>query len=137
MAGVPPDKVVEAHGSFASSRCIECKMPYDQDKMKLAISEARVARCDEEECDGLVKPDVIFFGESVSGCISPSSLPISHPRNLSIIYHMSYYNMKSDLCACLNTYARPKKTGPLILLTNNSCQNGSSRRSRLFVLLLS
>jgi NAD-dependent histone deacetylase SIR2 len=72
MAGVPPDKVVEAHGSFASSRCIECKMPYDQDKMKSAISEARIARCEENGCDGLVKPDIIFFGEKVSGYITPS-----------------------------------------------------------------
>lgn len=41
-------------------------MPYDQKSMRLAISEARVPHCEETGCDGLVKPDIVFFGEAVS-----------------------------------------------------------------------
>lgn len=66
LAGVPADKIVEAHGSFASQRCIECKTSYNNQKMKLAINEGRVPRCGEKKCNGLVKPDIVFFGESVS-----------------------------------------------------------------------
>ena len=29
-AGVPDDKIVEAHGSFARHRCIECQTPYPE-----------------------------------------------------------------------------------------------------------
>jgi Sir2 family len=58
--------VIEAHGSFASSRCIECKTPYDNEKMAEHIAQARVPRCPEPDCNGLVKPDIVFFGESVS-----------------------------------------------------------------------
>lgn len=62
-AGVPPHKVVHAHGSFASQRCIDCGEPYDDDKMKVHIMEKKIAICGE--CAGLVKPDIVFFGESV------------------------------------------------------------------------
>jgi NAD-dependent histone deacetylase SIR2 len=65
IAGVPPSKIVEAHGSFATSRCITCKTPYDDNQMKKDISEARVPYCQEPGCDGLVKPDIVFFGEGV------------------------------------------------------------------------
>ncbi|KAF8895637.1 DHS-like NAD/FAD-binding domain-containing protein [Infundibulicybe gibba] len=62
-AGIPDDKIVEAHGSFATQRCIECKRPYDDEDMKRCIKDQRIPRC--EECNGLVKPDIVFFGESL------------------------------------------------------------------------
>jgi NAD-dependent SIR2 family protein deacetylase len=34
--------------------------------MEAAIAEARVVYCEEEDCGDLVKPDIVFFGESVS-----------------------------------------------------------------------
>ena len=67
-AGVPSEKIVEAHGSFATQRCVKCKTPYDDAKMKdlvMNFAEKKIIpRC--EECGGLVKPDIVFFGESVS-----------------------------------------------------------------------
>ncbi|KAH6911495.1 Sir2 family histone deacetylase Hst2 [Coprinopsis sp. MPI-PUGE-AT-0042] len=62
-AGVPGDKVIEAHGSFATQRCIDCKTPYDDERMKKHILAKNIARCDR--CKGLVKPDIVFFGESL------------------------------------------------------------------------
>jgi NAD-dependent histone deacetylase SIR2 len=61
---VPDDKIIEAHGSFASQRCIDCKRTYDDAKMKRKILAKETPRC--ENCSGLVKPDIVFFGESVS-----------------------------------------------------------------------
>ncbi|PSR83861.1 hypothetical protein PHLCEN_2v5570 [Hermanssonia centrifuga] len=63
MAGVPEKAVVEAHGSFANQHCIECGSGYDQHTLKDEILRGEVARCDE--CGGLVKPDIVFFGESL------------------------------------------------------------------------
>ncbi|RKU45483.1 Sir2 histone deacetylase Hst2 [Coniochaeta pulveracea] len=62
-AGVPGDKIVEAHGSFATQRCIDCKTPYPDDKMHEHVLAGNVPRC--EECNGLVKPDIVFFGEAL------------------------------------------------------------------------
>ena len=63
-AGVPTEKLIEAHGSFASHSCIKCKASYPDDKMQENVSSQRVPRC--LKCKGLVKPNIVFFGESVS-----------------------------------------------------------------------
>lgn len=65
QAGVPLDRLVKAHGSFASQHCIDCKKEYDSEKMRLAVENGEVVYCDGKSCAGLVKPDVVFFGESV------------------------------------------------------------------------
>lgn len=55
--------IVEAHGSFASQRCIECQKEYPDTLMKRAVVGKEVPRCVEAACNGLVKPDIVFFGE--------------------------------------------------------------------------
>ncbi|EEP76100.1 hypothetical protein UREG_00949 [Uncinocarpus reesii 1704] len=60
-AGIPPEMIVEAHGSFATQSCIECKSPYPADLMQKAIEANDVPLC--PGCLNLVKPDVVFFGE--------------------------------------------------------------------------
>ncbi|KAG8166491.1 hypothetical protein KVR01_002180 [Diaporthe batatas] len=65
QAGVPGELIVEAHGSFATQRCIECKAPFPDDKMKEYVFKGEVPRCEDEKCDGLVKPDIVFFGEQL------------------------------------------------------------------------
>ncbi|KAI9573677.1 DHS-like NAD/FAD-binding domain-containing protein [Boletus coccyginus] len=62
-AGVPERKIFEAHGSFATQRCIGCKRPYDAEKIKKAVINSTIPRC--EHCNGLVKPDIVFFGEAL------------------------------------------------------------------------
>lgn len=64
-AGVPESKIVEAHGSFAQQRCIECKTPYPDDLMRQAITRNEVPYCLTPQCNGLVKPDIVFFGEQL------------------------------------------------------------------------
>ncbi|TBU44449.1 DHS-like NAD/FAD-binding domain-containing protein [Dichomitus squalens] len=66
QVGIPVDRLVEAHGSFASQHCIDCKKEYGSEKMREAVEKGEVVRCDNDACAGLVKPDVVFFGESVS-----------------------------------------------------------------------
>ena len=74
-AGVPAAKIVEAHGSFATQRCIECNRVYPDDKMKEKVFAGEVPRCERESCGGLVKPDIVFFGEGL-----PSSFSENAPR---------------------------------------------------------
>ena len=64
LAGVPDSAIVEAHGSFADQHCIECGARYDGSRLKEQILAGEIAYC--YECGGLVKPDIVFFGESVS-----------------------------------------------------------------------
>ncbi|KKK12201.1 hypothetical protein ARAM_003807 [Aspergillus rambellii] len=74
LAGVPGDMIVEAHGSFATQRCIDCKTEYAEELMKVAIATGEVPLC--EQCQGLVKPDIVFFGEALpEGFFDNRTLP--------------------------------------------------------------
>lgn len=64
-AGVPGDHIVEAHGSFATQRCIDCKKEFPDDLMKEHVLQGDVPRCADKKCGGLVKPDIVFFGEQL------------------------------------------------------------------------
>lgn len=65
QAGVPGELIVEAHGSFATQRCIECKTEFPDGLMKEHVFKGEVPRCTDKKCDGLVKPDIVFFGEAL------------------------------------------------------------------------
>ena len=63
--------VLEIHGSYRTATCQECRArlhELDYDWWLAAMDASRnppVAHC--PTCDGLLKPDIVFFGESVSG----------------------------------------------------------------------
>jgi NAD-dependent histone deacetylase SIR2 len=45
--------------------CIECKQPYPDDRMREAIRKSWVPHCLDLSCNGLVKPEIVFFGEQL------------------------------------------------------------------------
>lgn len=63
-AGVPGELVVEAHGSFATQRCVECKTEYPDKEMLEHVEQGKAPHC-IAGCGGLVKPDIVFFGEQL------------------------------------------------------------------------
>ncbi|CAH0400328.1 unnamed protein product [Chilo suppressalis] len=62
-ADLPDDKLVEAHGTFYTSHCLECRKEYTLDFVKDRIFADEIPIC--TECPGVVKPDIVFFGESL------------------------------------------------------------------------
>jgi NAD-dependent deacetylase sirtuin 2 len=58
-AGIKPELLVEAHGSFADAHCVACKHPHEHEWVKEHVFSDRIPTI----CDGLVKPDIVFFGE--------------------------------------------------------------------------
>ncbi|XP_039594052.1 NAD-dependent protein deacetylase sirtuin-3-like isoform X1 [Polypterus senegalus] len=63
LAGVPPDKLVEAHGTFASATCTTCQKSYAGEDLKADIFADRIPKC--ATCRGVIKPDIVFFGEEL------------------------------------------------------------------------
>ncbi|KAM3870312.1 NAD-dependent protein deacetylase sirtuin-3 [Diretmus argenteus] len=63
MCGIPDDKLVEAHGSFATASCHLCYTPYPAEEAKHAIVSGTVPIC--TFCAATVKPDIVFFGEDL------------------------------------------------------------------------
>jgi NAD-dependent deacetylase len=55
------DRVVEVHGSIATSSCTSCSASYPLERVGELFDEDGVATC--ACCMGKVKPDVVLFGE--------------------------------------------------------------------------
>jgi len=65
LAGVSEDKLVECHGHFRTASCISCGIPFDGKECKRQIVEEQMApKCPKCE-KGVIKPDIVFFGESL------------------------------------------------------------------------
>lgn len=62
-AGIAPGLLVEAHGSFAAASCIDCRAPFDIAQNRKEAMENVISHC--PHCGGIVKPNVVFFGESL------------------------------------------------------------------------
>ncbi len=56
------ENIYEMHGSFWKSLCLECHREYSFEHMKIKLSQETIPRC---ACGGLLKPDIVFFGENV------------------------------------------------------------------------
>jgi len=57
-------RVVALHGDYWESHCLECGMAFELAQVKELIADVGVPRC---SCGGVIKPDVVFFGEPVHG----------------------------------------------------------------------
>ncbi|RKP11070.1 DHS-like NAD/FAD-binding domain-containing protein, partial [Thamnocephalis sphaerospora] len=60
-AGLDDDQIVEAHGSFHTASCVDCRDPADIEWVKERIFAGAIPQC--RACSGPVKPNIVFFGE--------------------------------------------------------------------------
>ena len=88
QTGMSGDKVIECHGSYATNTCLTCGQKYSQkwfkDKIfnldsknnnnnnngkkpeeKATATMTVIPTCDRANCDGIVKPDITFYGENL------------------------------------------------------------------------
>lgn len=83
IAGLPASRIIEAHGSFANAHCLDCEKEASQEYVLASgVRKGEVVRCGEEGCGGLVKPDIVFFGEG---------LPERFFKSLSVRQHRSRF----------------------------------------------
>ena len=64
LVGLPKEKVIEAHGSFAKASCVKCHAPCtNMTEYWTEIQGDLVPRC--AACRSVLRPDVVFFGEGL------------------------------------------------------------------------
>lgn len=67
-AGVPEDKIIEAHGSFRTASCPRCSLKLDTSSPTCyfwtQINNDQLPFC--TQCPAILKPDVVLFGEGLS-----------------------------------------------------------------------
>lgn len=54
--------VISVHGDYWTSHCLDCAREFELPYMEEAVREAEVPRC---PCGGVIKPDIVFYGEAV------------------------------------------------------------------------
>ncbi|MDD5475745.1 MAG: Sir2 family NAD-dependent protein deacetylase [Syntrophales bacterium] len=83
-AGNTPDRVLELHGNMQWIVCLDCTKRYKTDAIveQLKSTGMDVPQC--EDCGGILKPDVVFFGESLPYNILNASVEYSKSCDLFI-----------------------------------------------------
>jgi NAD-dependent deacetylase len=69
--------VIELHGSFEESHCMSCGKEYSVEELERMIPE----RCG---CGGIVKPDIVFFGEPVK-CFNEARVAVESSDLLLVL----------------------------------------------------
>ena len=54
--------VISVHGDYWTSHCLACRKDFQLARMEEMVREAPVPLC---SCGGVIKPDVVFYGEAV------------------------------------------------------------------------
>jgi len=55
-------KVLDMHGSFLTSHCLRCHKAFNYYELKQMVLQRVIPHC---SCRGIIKPDIVFFGEDV------------------------------------------------------------------------
>lgn len=64
LVGIPKEKMIEAHGTFARARCVSCRTQCtNMQEYWHEVLGDMIPRC--ESCRGILRPDVVFFGEGM------------------------------------------------------------------------
>jgi NAD-dependent deacetylase len=63
-AGNSREKVIQLHGNMSQARCLSCGKTYSMEEVQGWLRQGmEVPEC--PECHGILKPDVVFFGEAM------------------------------------------------------------------------
>ena len=83
-AGVPDDKVFELHGNMQQVICLSCGRRYPLEQIKTRLDEGEeVPDC--EVCHGILKPDIVLFGEPMPEEVLHEATLRSHNCDLFIV----------------------------------------------------
>ncbi|TNV78482.1 hypothetical protein FGO68_gene12405 [Halteria grandinella] len=64
-ASIQDDFLCQAHGSLRNAFCAKCKKEMDFLTFKEHVKAGAIYRCNAAGCGGPVKPEIVFFGESL------------------------------------------------------------------------
>ena len=56
------EAVISVHGDYWTSHCLACRKDFELAQMEEMVREVPVPQC---PCGGVIKPDIVFFGEAV------------------------------------------------------------------------
>ena len=97
--------VLEMHGSFWNSFCLDCGKKFSFEEIKDKIKSEGIPHC---ECRGIIKPDIVFFGENVKHL--SESFHLAHQADLFFVIGTS--------CVVYPAASVPQYTNGKIVVVN-------------------
>ncbi|MGB8708099.1 MAG: NAD-dependent deacylase [Dehalococcoidia bacterium] len=82
-AGSSPDKVFELHGNMKFVRCMSCNRRFPVDDILQRLNKEEIPDC--QFCRGILKPDAVFFGESLPQQVLNDAIQHSRHCDLFIV----------------------------------------------------
>jgi len=82
-AGAPPENVYELHGNMGHFHCMDCAFKLGLSEVESLMDKTEVPVC--PECDGVIKPGVIFFGEPLPALTVKEAIFQSQTSDLFIV----------------------------------------------------
>lgn len=76
-------RVCEFHGSPAGHHCLKCHETYGYDTIAPIVMKGDVPHC--SECNGIIKPDIVFYGEGIDEDVIESSFDWAQKCTLCIV----------------------------------------------------
>ncbi len=104
--------IIEIHGTPALHHCLKCGEEYTYDEIVEIIAKEPVPYC--RKCGGLVKPDIIFFGEMLDETAINRAVEESSKADLMLILGSS---LVVQPAASLPLYT--KRNGGKFVIVNN------------------
>jgi len=83
-AGVPGEKVLELHGNMNRALCLDCGRSYPFADIRCRLEQGEeIPDC--PACRGMLKPDIVMFGEQLPGEVLQESVRRSIASDLFIV----------------------------------------------------
>jgi len=111
-AGVPGDRVFELHGNMRRVVCLSCHRRFPMPEVLRKIEEG-VEVPDSPDCRGILKPDAVFFGESLPQETLQEAIRRAQDCNLFIVIGSTLVIYPA---AYIPTYAR--EAGAKLVIIN-------------------
>jgi len=111
LAGLPAEKIVAAHGNFASAHSLDGEEVPTEDLRRAVMEGPEGWKRLREQYGSLVKPDIVFFGESLPQRFSELSQKDFKACDLLIVMGTSLVVGPFN-----SLVARPAKTCPRVLV---------------------
>ncbi len=75
--------VLELHGSLFRTRCTRCGTTRESRELIDASAESALPRCDR--CGAMLRPDVVWFGESLDGHVLDRSFALAEQADVCVV----------------------------------------------------
>ncbi|RLN49604.1 hypothetical protein BBJ28_00025035 [Nothophytophthora sp. Chile5] len=117
-AGISHERSVLCHGSFATATCLSCKRMYPNDAIREDVLRQQVPMCQAcKSPDGIIKPDIVFFGESLPRRFHDSIKSDEREADLVLVMGSSL-----KVNPVRSIVGRFQKDTPMILINRNFCR---------------